>query len=247
VIPCYNEAKRLAINKFVEFIGNNPQVDFLFVNDGSKDNTRQICLGLHSKFPTRIYLVDLKRNFGKAEAVRQGMLAMNVAQYDCVGFWDADLAVPLAELPKMLDIMKNKPHLCCLLAARVKLLGYEIIRKPVRHYLGRIFATAASLFLQMPVYDTQCGAKLFKSELISFLFTDKFKTNWIFDVEILLRFKKWYLQKRIDAADKIENYINEMPLLHWQDVGGSKIKPMHFLLAFGDFLRLLPQRKNIKK
>jgi hypothetical protein len=97
----------------------------------------------------------------------------------------------------------------------------------------------------MSVYDTQCGAKLFKAELLPALFSEKFQTRWIFDVEILLRFKRWYLQKRIDKADKLENYINEMPLLNWRDIAGSKIKPAHFLLAFTDFLKLLRYRKYL--
>jgi glycosyltransferase involved in cell wall biosynthesis len=247
VIPCYNEAKRLAVARFSGFIENNSQVDFLFVNDGSKDDTFAILSKLQTDNPQRIKVLNLVKNSGKAEAVRQGMLAVNVAQYNYVGFWDADLAVPLSEFPRMAEIIQNKPQLFCLLASRVKLLGYEIVRKPLRHYLGRTFATAASLFLKMSVYDTQCGAKLFRAEIISELFSAKFRTHWIFDVEILLRFKLWYLQKHVDAVNKLEDYINEMPLLRWQDVDGSKVKSVHFLLAFWDFILLLPQRKNIKK
>ena len=243
VIPCYNEAKRLGLSQFTDFLNKYPQIDFLFVNDGSKDNTAELLADFKAKWTGRISLLNLAKNSGKAEAVRQGMLAVK-GQYAYVGFWDADLAVPLSELLRMQAVLNNKPHLYCLLASRVKLLGYEIIRKLGRHYLGRVFATAASLLLQMPVYDTQCGAKIFKTELIPVLFAEKFQTRWIFDVEILLRFKRWYLQKRIDSADKIENYINEMPLLSWQDVAGSKVKPVHFFLAFWDFVILWPQKKK---
>ena len=98
----------------------------------------------------------------------------------------------------------------------------------MRHYLGRVFATVASLVLGLPVYDTQCGAKLFRAtrELREIL-SEPFLSRWIFDVEIIARF----VQQHGSDRDQVQNRIYEFPLCVWRDVPGTKLKPADFLRA----------------
>jgi dolichyl-phosphate beta-glucosyltransferase len=159
VIPCYNEADRLAVETLVAFQLPRRRVELVFVNDGSRDGTLRVLEAMHTYSPEHIGVVNLVRNGGKAEAVRQGVVQALERSPDYVGFWDADLATPLTELAPFCDVLDTRPAVQMVLGSRVKLMGRAIERKAHRHYFGRVFATAASLALDLPIYDTQCGAK----------------------------------------------------------------------------------------
>jgi len=178
VIPCYNEVTRLPVSKFTAFACTRPAVRFLFVDDGSTDRTWQVLEGLHQDDPQHFALCHLAENSGKAEAVRQGVLRAFVARPGYVGYWDADLATPLDTLVSFWELFDPRPDLEMVFGARVQLLGRVIERRALRHYLGRVFATAASLTLGLRIYDTQCGAKLFRaSPAIHCPFRTPFRTS----------------------------------------------------------------------
>lgn len=226
IVPCYNEEHRLDPAAFQNFESTAHEITFLFVNDGSTDKTLSVVESLRSADPARFAVLDLQPNRGKAEAVRQGLLAAIKSQPNYVGFWDADLATPLKAISEFLDLAESRPELEIIMGARVKLLGRKIERRAARHYIGRVFATAVSLILGLPVYDTQCGAKLFRvSPSIDALFQDPFLSRWIFDVEILARLVQ---DRRGKQLPPIESVVYEFPLLEWRDVPGSK-------LTYGDF------------
>ncbi|MBN1364320.1 MAG: glycosyltransferase family 2 protein [Syntrophaceae bacterium] len=224
IIPCYNEEKRLPINAFLNYVKSNKNVRFLFVNDGSKDNTADVLKYLRNQNECFLTL-DLQKNSGKSEAVRQGMLyAVKNLDFDYIGFWDADLSTPLNEIEPFIDCFQ-KNNYQIVMGCRLMRLGASVKRKKIRHYLGRFFATAASIVLNLPVYDTQCGAKLYKANIVSLLFDNPFISRWLFDVELLARYIKIF-----GLEDAIRN-IYEYPLSSWQDIAGSSIKIKDFLKA----------------
>ena len=91
-----------------------------------------------------------------------------------------------------------------------------------------MFATGASITLGLGVYDTQCGAKLFRaSDMTRQLFQMPFVTNWIFDVELIARMICWQ-----GGANAVAARIYEEPLDAWRDVEGSKVRPRDFFKAF---------------
>jgi hypothetical protein len=144
-----------------------------------------------------------------------------------VGYWDADLATPLNAIQTFCDLLDSRPDLEIVFGARVRLMGRMIERSPLRHYLGRVFATAASLTLGLSVYDTQCGAKLFRaSPMIRSLFQQPFMTRWLLDIEILARLIQ---QTRRDTGlRRVEEVLYEFPLCEWRDAAGSKVKARDF-------------------
>lgn len=181
-------------------------------------------------------MLDVQPNGGKGEAVRRGMLhALASTPNAFTGFWDADLATPLEAVPKFLRVFEQEPAVDVVFGARIRLLGRHVSRNPARHYAGRVFATAVSLSLGLPIYDTQCGAKLFRpTPLLHRVLAQPFESRWIFDVEILARSLAAWKRNGENPGDKLY----ELPLDTWVDVAGSKLRARDFSRSFTDLLKI---------
>jgi glycosyltransferase involved in cell wall biosynthesis len=235
VIPCYNEAARLNLEAFYTAIHDYPDLQFLFVDDGSKDGTDSVLQQMVAREPGRFDWLKLSRNQGKAEAVRQGLQHAFGTNAEFVGFLDADLATPIAELCALQAPFRD-PQVLMVLASRVALLGRQIERSAWRHYTGRAFATLASLVLDLRVYDTQCGAKLFRNTPATRkVFEHSFMSPWAFDVEILARLRRLERERRIPPVTQV---VVEVPLQRWTDVRGSKISFADSVVATLQLLRM---------
>jgi glycosyltransferase involved in cell wall biosynthesis len=237
VVPCYNEANRLQSSIFLEYARTNPKVHFLFVNDGSSDGTLALLQRMHEELPDGITVLDKQPNGGKAEAVRVGILqATGMGAPVYVGFWDADLATPLDAIPGFLHrLERDGTTIDMVFGARIRLLGRFVHRRPLRHYLGRVFASFASLALRLPIYDTQCGAKIFRvTPQLTAVLSEPFFSRWIFDVEILARF----IALNNGSPAYLHDAIYELPLARWEDMAGSKVGPGSFLIAIADLWRI---------
>lgn len=231
IIPFYNEADRILLDKFESIFAQYKQIDFLLIDDGSRDKTLSMLCQLAKDKP-HVFVKENKQNLGKAETIRKGILNFELIPYDYLGYLDADLATPVSELVKLLRYIKKNSQYKIVMGSRVKLLGNAVKRSLTRHYLGRIFATIVSqLILKIPVYDTQCGAKIIEKNLAEELFKEPFLTKWLFDVELLLRFKK----RDGDFAQKIR----EIPLEEWTEKGNTKIKVFDFLAVPFQLIKLM--------
>ncbi len=242
IIPCYNEATRLDIQAFVQYSLRDLPHRFLLVNDGSTDTTIDMLRDLESYDAKHFEVLDLEKNGGKAEAVRQGILAALAAEPEYVGFWDADLATSLDEIERFQDVLDSRNDLEAVFGSRVPMLGHKIRRDRRRQWLGRIFATAASQVLRVEVRDTQCGAKLFRAgPMTAEIFSRPLETNWIFDVELMARMIQY---RQAAGLSPIEDVLYELPLEHWRDVAGSKVRPRDFFKAGSELWAI---RRMLKK
>lgn len=229
VIPCYNEARRLRKHQFELFLEQEKDIMLLFVDDGSRDSTATLLKEFTAKYPGRAELLTLDKNKGKAGAVRAGILyAAERFQPSLVGFFDADLSTPLPTIHEMTALFKTRPGTSMVFGSRVKRLGSHIERNWLRHVFGRIFASLVSYTLQIPVYDSQCGAKIFRKEVAEKIFSEPFLSRWIFDVEILGRYIL------LSGYQTTLKTVCELPLTVWVDDGDTRIR-------LRDLLRMLPE------
>ncbi len=209
---------------------------FLFIDEGSTDGTFRILSALLESAPGKFEVLRLPTNSGKGEAIRRGMLLAFQSNPEYVGYWDADLATHLDAIPMFAQVFRDRPATEIVLEARVKLLGRDIQRQPIRHYLGRVFATAVAVMLGIEVYDSQCGAKLFRvTERVRAVFETPFLSRWIFDVGILARFMKL---EKADLPLSLGTSLYELPVPVWHDVAGSKLRMKDFVRAAYDLVRI---------
>ena len=231
VVPCFNEERRLDPSRLRELVESG-RARVLFVDDGSTDGTAAALERL-SNGADAIEVLRLPRNVGKAEAIRQGLLRGLESDAPILAYCDADLATPPGELLRLIELLESRSDLEFVLASRVLMLGWRIERRAYRHYLGRVFATLASLFLRVPVYDTQCGAKAFRaSPALREAVSSPFRSSWVFDVELIGRLLRG--SRSVDPVPLAA--FEEMPLRAWRDVSGSRLGPLAMGEAFVDLL-----------
>ncbi|MDD3119647.1 MAG: glycosyltransferase [Victivallales bacterium] len=222
VVPCYNEEKRLPGAEIDAFVRQEEgRLKIMLINDGSSDATGRVITALAAANPD-IIAINRSDNIGKAETVRDGIMAAVREPCEWVGFWDADMATPLNELSHLLAHCRRRDYEV-VTGCRLARLGADVRRKLTRHYLGRVFATVASTLLHLPLYDSQCGAKIFRRELAEQIFARPFVSRWLFDVEIFRRLVQWY------GKEKTTRIVYECPLYQWIDVAGSKLTPARIL------------------
>ena len=197
IIPCYNEASRLPLAVYRLFLAQNETTHLVFSNDGSTDNTLAVLDTLAQEFPTKTTIYNLEKNAGKAQAVREAVTHCfgNFNNFKTIGYLDADLSTSLEEYVSIAENIKNE--VVCAFGSRILKIDNHIDRKKYRFLIGRAIATMISKQLGVSIYDSQCGCKVFSSEIAQELFKEQFISKWLFDVEIFHRLIAMYTHKEM--------------------------------------------------
>lgn len=230
VIPCYNEFGRIYPERFEAFLQQQPKAFLCFVDDASTDRTPEVLERIRQGFPSQVAHCTNPENTGKAGAVRHGVLhVLEHHPSEAIAYLDADLATSLEECYSYLPHLQDKSFL---FASRIQIVGSDIQRSFTRFFIGRIIATAISNILQLKVYDTQCGCKVFRTELAMVLFESPFLSRWLFDVELFSRLLVTYGPV---AGKKL---MLEIPVRRWVDQGESKVRLSYFFKLWVDLYRI---------
>jgi glycosyltransferase involved in cell wall biosynthesis len=217
VIPCFNEAERIdacleAVTSHLDGLAGVAS-EVLVVDDGSTDATAERARAWAGR-RSDVRLLALARNAGKGAAVREGVLA---AAGDIVVFLDADLAVAVDHVDRVLDPLRNGVDVA-VGCRHVEGARVERSQGPVRRALGRGYLGLARWMLRIPVSDVTCGFKGFKRRVAVALFEDVRCRRWGFDAEIL------------HLAARAGYELREVPVT-WRDGAGSRVRLHRDLLG----------------
>jgi glycosyltransferase involved in cell wall biosynthesis len=130
-------------------------VEFIFVDDGSRDRSWSVLVALSASDP-RVSAIRFRRNFGKAAALTAGFQA---ARGELVFTMDGDLQDDPAEIPRFLD------HIAT---------GYDVVSgwKKTRHdpwhkvFPSRVFNWLVSALTGCRLHDHNCGFKLYRRDVL---------------------------------------------------------------------------------
>lgn len=194
VVPCYNEEESLPlfykeVNKVTETMKAKAEFEFVFVNDGSKDNTLEELRNLAKK-DKRVRYISFSRNFGK----EAGMLAgLENATGDYITTMDADLQDPPTLLEEMFDTLESGEYDCCATKSTNR-KGYSFLRKTFTKWFYDIIGKISKTEMVPGARDFRLMTRQMVDAIISmreynryskglFSFVG-FKTKWIdFEIE----------------------------------------------------------------
>mgnify|MGYP001558819214 CR=1 FL=1 len=204
VIPAYNEEKRIGktLECYCKFFDNKLKNNYqiLIVINGTTDDTEKIVKNYQKYYKSIKYII--LKEAGKGLAVNTGLKESLTSRFDLIGFVDADLATSPLEYYKLIENIDNYDGI---IADRY-IKGAKITPKFSfrRLVVSRIFNIIVRSLFFLPYKDTQCGAKIFKKEVIKSVINELTMTQWAYDIDLLYSCKKYGLHIKSLPTNWIE-------------------------------------------
>lgn len=220
IIPAFNEEKRISecLERTLNYcLDKHSDFEIIIAEDGSDDNTVKIIEDFIQK-DERIKLITFKERLGKGGAVANAMLT---AKKKYVGFMDADLSADPFEFQRLFEEIANFD---VVIGSRLLRGNLPSIKRPsYRTLFSYMYSKLFRFLFKIPIYDPQCGFKLFHKEVVPDLFMKIKTTRFAFDSEVVVK------------AYNIGLRIKEVPII-WRHEKASKISVLTQIKEMGQDL-----------
>ncbi len=209
IIPSYNEEKRIerTLKEYLSFFKKKKEKFEIIVSiNGTSDQSPKIIKKIGAKHK-EIKILEFKRG-AKGFAITEGFKEALKSNIDLIGFVDADMATPPEAFYDLIKKTKNSEGSIASRWMKESIIKTE--QSFMRKFVSRGFNLIVKTLFLMNYRDTQCGAKLFRKNVIKKILPEIKLTEWAFDVNLL------YLCKR----NKFK--IKEIPTT-WSEPGGTRL------------------------
>lgn len=233
-IPCYNEEKILKENAIIlfNFLNKNiieDQWQIIIADNNSTDNTEEIAKELEDRFKQIKYFFIPQK--GKGLAIQSGWKNFDA---DIYIFMDADLAVDLEALPKLISAIKEE-HYDIAIGSRFH--KQSVVKRSIaRKIISRIYKAIKKIITNSDIMDLPCGFKAVNKEIITKVLPQIKNSDWFFDSEFVI------------LSESYGYKIKEIPV-KWKDIreNGDKSRVRTISLGFNYIKNLIALRKRLKK
>lgn len=188
IIPTYNESHN--VSRLVDVVMDlEPEIDILFVDDGSPDGTADLIKNKIKEYPERVNIIEREGKQGLGTAYVRGFEYALEHDYDYVCEMDADFSHDPNDLPRLVEVVENGTADLAIGSRYSK--GISIINWPLRRLILSYCANLyARIITGIPVKDTTAGFKCIHRKVLEAIDLKKIRSNgYAFQIEI--HFRAW--------------------------------------------------------
>lgn len=184
IVPVYNEERRIEVclQRLRNYcIDSGWDFEIIVVEDGSTDGTTKIVEKYHL-LDSRISLLSIPTRLGKGGSIAAAALLCVSKPY--MAYLDADLSADPCQLDSMMRYIGDHD---IVIGSRILRGNLPRIKRPFhRNLLSILYSRIFRALFRMPIYDPQCGVKLFRSSILPMLFLKTTISGFAFDTDLIV-------------------------------------------------------------